>query len=163
MSQLLRRSVYYLKHGETPEKTLRNSREKVFKMISKESCKDQPGMFWDTEKQECRELPKLGTQRIIRPDEMERIKYQTFTIQSGSGVIPKLKKGGLYGYKTKDKKEDRLKSLKRAVKKDGFSTISKRMTAIATLLKNTNPKVSQIIKRDRVSLKKFTSKSTTRK
>jgi len=81
----------------------------------------------------------------------------------GKARIPKPKKGGLCGYRVANKATERYKSLKKAAKKDGFSTVSKRMTALATLLKNTNPKASQIIKKDRVYLKKFTSKGSTKK
>jgi hypothetical protein len=37
------------------------------------------------------------------------------------------------------------------------------MTALSTLLKTKSPKASQVVKKDRVYMKKFTSKGSTKK
>lgn len=123
MSRLLKRGFYMLTHNwDTPEETLKKNHDEMIKSIPKSACILQPGLFWDVTKEECRELPTKGVQRIMRPDELKRIRNDTFIIQTGGKRIPKLKKGGLRGYHVANKATERYKSLKEAIKKDGFLT-----------------------------------------
>ena len=65
-------------------------------------------------------------------------------------VIPKLKKGTLtkHGYSTKEKAGIRHAALHKAVNAYGYSTVIKKLNAVRTLTKNTNPKNSEIYSKD---------------
>ena len=65
-------------------------------------------------------------------------------------VIPKLRKGSLtkYGYSLKEKAGVRHTALKKAVVAYGYSSVIKKLNAVRTLTKNTNPKNSEIYSKD---------------
>lgn len=70
------------------------------------------------------------------------------------GIV--LHKGTLrrFGYSSKHSPESRKKSICRAVNTLGYNVVSKKLTALQTLNKNRNPKVSRIFKKDREGAKK---------
>lgn len=61
-----------------------------------------------------------------------------------------LRKGtlGRYGYKTSYNTMDRHVALRKAVEKESYSTVVKKLNAVAILQKRTNPKVHNILIRD---------------
>ena len=65
-------------------------------------------------------------------------------------VLPVLKKGSLtkFGYYTNDTDYERHKSLKKALKEYGYSSVIKKLNAIKLLTRNTNPKNSKIYSKD---------------
>jgi hypothetical protein len=65
-------------------------------------------------------------------------------------VSQSLKKGSLkrYGYSVHDSKEDRRKSLKKAVKKYGYSSLIKKLNYVKVLSKSTSPSNSKIYGQD---------------
>ena len=65
-------------------------------------------------------------------------------------VLPPLNKGSLtkYGYSSKLSDEERQKSLKKALKVYGYSSVVKKLNAIKILTKNTDPKRSKIYSKD---------------
>lgn len=65
-------------------------------------------------------------------------------------MIKNLKKGTLtsFGYSSKIKLDDRRKALTKAVKKLSPVTIIRKLNAVSILNKNTNPKISNIFKKD---------------
>ena len=67
-----------------------------------------------------------------------------------SKVIPPLKKGKLrdFGYSASETTTLRHKALDKAVKEYGATSVARKLTAVATLQKNTNPKASTIFKKD---------------
>lgn len=67
-----------------------------------------------------------------------------------SKVIPPLQKGKLrdFGYSVKEPATQRHKALDKAVKEYGATSVARKLTAVATLQKNTNPKASSTFKKD---------------
>ncbi len=55
---------------------------------------------------------------------------------------------GQFGYSSKLSAKERYQALKKAVKKLGSGTIIKKLNAIAILNKRTNPKISEIFRKD---------------
>jgi uncharacterized protein DUF5771 len=68
----------------------------------------------------------------------------------GPKVIGKLTRGGLrkFGYDTHSKSSERHIALLKAINKDGYATIVRRVNAIHVLTKNTNPKLSKKLESD---------------
>lgn len=64
--------------------------------------------------------------------------------------IPPLKKGKLsqFGYSTKEGVQSRHEALDKAIKQYGVTSVARKLTAVATLQKNTNPHASAIFKKD---------------
>ena len=64
--------------------------------------------------------------------------------------IPIKHKGALsdFGYSSKLPSEERHKALKKAVKEYGHTDVARRLTAVSTLQKNTNPTASKKFKAD---------------
>lgn len=60
----------------------------------------------------------------------------------------KLKKGGLMGYKINDPIQKKRQALDRLVKKDGYSTIVKRLNILAIYNKNRYPQYTRKIRND---------------
>lgn len=75
-----------------------------------------------------------------------------------SKVLPKLKKGGLAKYGLKDLEDmtvaDRMKGYERAVKKEGYASIVRRLNVLANYTKKSNPKFSKLVKADMARIKK---------
>ena len=73
----------------------------------------------------------------------------------GKKIIPKLNKGTLskFKYSVKDSVALRHKALEKAVKKESYPTIVRKLTAVSTLLKNTSPVKSVKFKQDAAWLK----------
>jgi len=68
----------------------------------------------------------------------------------GPKILPPMQKGDLkrFGYSSKEKKEDREKSLNKAVKEYGKNDVIRKLNAVHILTRNTNPKVSAIFHSD---------------
>lgn len=62
----------------------------------------------------------------------------------------RLRKGtlGKYGYKTKFNTIDRHEALRKAVVGESYSTVVKKLNAVAILQRRTNPNVYNILRRD---------------
>ena len=65
-------------------------------------------------------------------------------------LIPPLSKGKLsqFGYSASKGVQSRHNSLDKAIKQYGVTSVARKLTAVATLQKNTNPSVSAIFKKD---------------
>lgn len=75
----------------------------------------------------------------------------------------KLKKGGLSGYRINDPIEKKHKALDKLVKKDGYSTIVKRLNVLAIYNKNRFPTYSNKVRKDITYLQnKYRGKTTKR-
>lgn len=68
----------------------------------------------------------------------------------GPKLIQDLKKGTLsnFGYSSKIQAKKRKEALTEAVKNIGYGIVVKKLNAISILNKNTNPKISEIFKKD---------------
>lgn len=73
--------------------------------------------------------------------------------KSKKGIV--LQKGTLrrFGYSSKHTPERRKEALCSAVNELGYNVVSKKLTALQTLNKNRNPRVSRIFKKDREAAK----------
>ena len=67
---------------------------------------------------------------------------------SPSKLRLKLKKGSLGNYKVKSPAKSRHSSLKKAVKKSGYSTTIKRLNVLAIYNKNQHPEIAKTVKQD---------------
>lgn len=75
----------------------------------------------------------------------------------------KLKKGGLSGYRINDPVEKKHQALDKLVKKDGYSTIIKRLNILAIYNKNRFPTYSNKVRKDISYLQnKYRGKTTKR-
>ena len=68
-----------------------------------------------------------------------------------------------YGYKTSDKKADRLKALKKAVKKYGYSSVIHKLSALRTLTKKSQPSKSKKYNIDIKGLQEWKKKKVVKK
>lgn len=68
----------------------------------------------------------------------------------GPKLIPKLRSGTLsrHGYSSKDPTQQRHEALSKAVKAEGATVVIRKLNVVATLQKNTNPKLSKEMKAD---------------
>ena len=75
-----------------------------------------------------------------------------------SKVLPKLKKGGLAKYGLKDLEDmtvaDRMKGYEKAVKKEGYAPIVRRLNVLANYTKKSNPNFSKLVRADMARIKK---------
>jgi len=80
-------------------------------------------------------------------------------------VLPQLNKGSLtkYGYSTKLSDEERQKTLNKALKVYGYSSVVKKLNAVKLLTKNTDPKRSKIYSKDLTYVQKNNKKKSTKK
>lgn len=73
-------------------------------------------------------------------------------------VLPKLEKGGLgkYGLKNLEsmKVSDRMKGYEKAIKKEGYAPVVRRLNVLANYTKTSNPKFHKLIKADMLRIKK---------
>jgi hypothetical protein len=76
------------------------------------------------------------------------------TLESAK-VIKLTNKNSLKNYSTKNSLNERLKSLKKSVKDLSYKTVILRLSALRTLTKRTNPRVSSIYNEDMKKLKEW--------
>lgn len=74
----------------------------------------------------------------------------------GPYTLPQLRKGGLrkYGWSSTSPASERLKALSKAVKKEGYSKITKRIVILANYNIRTNPTLYRKLRTDYMNLKK---------
>ena len=72
-------------------------------------------------------------------------------------VIPLLHKGSLEGYSTKKPIKARHSSLKRSLRKHGFSSTIKKLNVLNVYNKYKNPKLSHLVQKDMNYVRKFSN------
>jgi len=97
---------------------------------------------------------KIFNQNFIKTQNKKNIykmptKKEVKKTKSGKIILNiKLKKGGLAGYRINDPVKQKKQVLDKLVKKDGYSTIIKRLNILAIYNKNKNPSYTAKVRKD---------------